>query len=141
MILVDERIRERKSELLRAAYDAAMEAYCPYSNFRVGAAVFADGQVFTGFNIENASLGLTVCAERVAIFKAISSGVKIISAIAIACPNVPSSAPNNTNMPCGACRQVMSEFASADFVAFVDKVGDFDIGQLLPSPFMMWSGS
>jgi len=124
-----------RAELLRAARDAAITAYCPYSKFRVGAAVLADGQVFTGCNIENASFGLTVCAERVAIFKAISAGAKRISALAVACPDVPPGSSGNMNMPCGACRQVMAEFAGINFVVYVDKVGDFDLNQIIPNPF------
>ncbi|MDD3657026.1 MAG: cytidine deaminase [Atribacterota bacterium] len=93
-------------QLIDRAREARLKAYTPYSQFRVGSAVLTEnGTIFTGCNIENASLGITICAERVAIYKAISEGFKNIKAIAIIgdtedpCP------------PCGACRQVMMEFA------------------------------
>lgn len=133
--LAHDPIVKLKADLLQAARDIAKTAYCPYSRFRVGAAVLADGKVYTGCNIENASYGLTVCAERVAIFKAISSGAKEIAALAVACPDTPLSATSSMSMPCGACRQVMAEFASNSYVVFIDTVGDFDLSQLLPNPF------
>ena len=90
-------------ELLNIAAQASQEAYAPYSKFHVGAALLTEnGAVFTGCNVENASYGLTLCAERVAIFKAISAGVRSFQAIAISVPGGGS--------PCGACRQVMNEF-------------------------------
>ena len=72
-------------ELLSAARSAAAAAYAPYSSFRVGAAVLVDGEVFTGCNIENASYGLTICAERSAIFNAVSKGHRKLEAVAVAC--------------------------------------------------------
>lgn len=92
--------------LLEAAQAVRGHAYAPYSNFAVGAAVqTSDGAVYTGCNVENASYGLTVCAERVAIWKAISEGARTIVAVAVA-TDAPTPAA-----PCGACRQVMAEFA------------------------------
>ena len=87
-----------------------MHAYAPYSRFRVGAALlFADGRIVTGCNVENASYGLSICAERSALVRAVSeSGVGKIVAIAVANANRAASAP------CGACRQVLSEFAVSD---------------------------
>ena len=88
--------------LIAAARAARENAYAPYSNFRVGAALRASsGRVFGGCNVENASYGLTVCAERVAIFKAVSEGEKHFSAIAIAADE------KTFTSPCGACRQVI----------------------------------
>lgn len=92
-----------------ALYDrartASTHAHAPYSRFRVGAALLTDGgQVFTGANVENASLGLTCCAERTAIFTAISAGHSDLAAIAV-------HAEAESAPPCGACRQVMAEFA------------------------------
>jgi len=95
----------RATELLALAVRARRAAYAPYSRFTVGAALLAaDGRVFTGCNIENASYGLTVCAERVALAKAVSEGVRSFSALAIA-------GPKTSITPCGACRQVLAEFA------------------------------
>lgn len=92
-------------ELLELAREALKEAYAPYSQFRVGACLqSSDGRLFTGCNVENASYGLTNCAERTAVFKAISEGAKAFTAIAIAAEKFPP-------FPCGACRQVLSEFA------------------------------
>lgn len=123
------------ADLREAAISAASRAYCPYSRFSVGAAVLADGKIFTGCNIENASFGLTICAERVAVFHAISSGARRIDAIVIVCPNVSQEADKLSRMPCGACRQVMAEFASSNFQILVDGVGEFRLADLLPSPF------
>ncbi len=95
-------------ELLKLAEDARQHAYVPYSKFTVGAAVLTkDGKVYTGCNIECASFGGTNCAERTALFKAISEGSKDIEAIAIASSN---SENNEPTYPCGICRQVIIEF-------------------------------
>jgi cytidine deaminase len=95
--------------LLRQARDAAKRAYVPYSNFPVGAAVLtSSGAIYCGGNIENASYGLTVCAERTAVFAAINAGEREITAVAV-------SAPRGTlTTPCGACRQVLNEFRSRE---------------------------
>jgi len=93
-------------ELFRTALSAAERAYAPYSKFRVGAALLlADGTVVTGVNVENRSFGLTNCAERSAIFSAISSGQRDFAVLAVATPDA-----DYPVSPCGACRQVMSEF-------------------------------
>ena len=98
-----------KDALVTAARDAQTAAYAPYSNFAVGAAVLlSDGSIYKGCNIENASFGLTVCAERVAIFHAVTAGRMDIVAIGVA-----TSAPKLCK-PCGACRQVIAEFSRAD---------------------------
>jgi cytidine deaminase len=92
-------------ELLQAAHLARQSAYAPYSHFRVGAAVRTrSGRIFSGCNVENASYGLTICAERVAIFSAICAGERDVVALALTNDTV---APV---MPCGACRQVLYEF-------------------------------
>jgi cytidine deaminase len=105
-------MKKEYRELAEAAQKAKLNAYAPFSKFSVGAALLtADGQIFTGCNIENSSYGLTICAERVAIFKAISHGASKFKAIAIV-----SDDPGFT-LPCGACRQVLSDLTgNIDFV-------------------------
>ncbi len=126
---------DRQQKLLASARSAALAAYCPYSKFRVGAAAVAGGKTYTGCNVENASYGLTVCAERAAIFSAIAAGNRQIDMIAIACIDA---SPENLSvrMPCGACRQVMAEFARSDIPILVDGVGPLRLSDLLPSPFV-----
>jgi cytidine deaminase len=123
------------SRLATAAGEAARIAYCPYSKFRVGAAVLVDGEIWTGCNIENASYGLTICAERAAIFSAVSAGKLRLQALAVTCPDAALNAPWSHRMPCGACRQVMAEFALPTFRLLVEGVGEFALGDLLPHPF------
>lgn len=97
------------SLLVQKAYEGRKNAYIPYSHFPVGAAVLAeDNKIYTGCNIENASYGATNCAERTAIFKAISEGNRTIKAIAIV------GVENDYTYPCGICRQVIAEFATAE---------------------------
>ena len=125
------------TSLARAAIDAAQRAYAPYSKFKVGAALLAeDGRVFTGCNVENASYGLTNCAERTAVLKAVSEGATRFKAIAIA------GGAGNVAMPCGACRQVLAEFCPPDApVRCVSLDGaitkDFTVGELLPGVFSL----
>lgn len=107
-----------KQKLIKLALDSMEKAYAPYSGFKVGAAVLtSSGKIYTGVNIENASYGATVCAERVAIFKAVSEGEKEIVEIAIA------SETEEPAAPCGICRQVMSEFATNAKIFLVGKRG------------------
>ena len=97
-----------KEELLQKAREAKDLAYSPYSNFKVGAALLTtDGQIFIGCNIENVSYGLTNCAERTTIFKAVSEGHKSFKALAISS----SESPKKPIFPCGACRQVIVQFS------------------------------
>ncbi len=101
--------QQHAGALLAAARQAQTFAYAPYSNFAVGAAVLlSDGTIYPGCNVENASFGMTVCAERVALFTAISAGRLDIAAVAVY-----TSAPNLCK-PCGACRQVITEFSKTD---------------------------
>ncbi|WP_123052816.1 cytidine deaminase [Clostridium sp. JN-1] len=120
--------------LVSKAFEGRKNAYAPYSNFKVGAAVLAeDGKVYTGCNIENASYGATNCAERTAIFKAVSEGNKTIKAIAIV------GVENDYTYPCGVCRQVISEFASKDTKIILGKNEDEylvkTLDELLPGAF------
>jgi cytidine deaminase len=124
-------------DLLDAARRASRSAYCPYSNFRVGAAIRAGGRVFTGANVENASYGLTVCAERTAAFAAALAGAGPIEAIAVACVDAPEGTDPEGLMPCGACRQVLAEFAAPGTPVAVDRAGVFRLEELLPRPFRL----
>jgi cytidine deaminase len=117
---------------MQIARRAAQEAYAPYSNFRVGAALAcADGTVITGTNVENRSFGLTNCAERSALFAALSAGKRDFSAIAVAC--IDAGCPVS---PCGACRQVLSEFAGKDFPVYfaggAEEIIETTLGELFP---------
>lgn len=123
--------------LLEAAREASRSAYCPYSRFHVGAAVWADGRIFTGANIENASYGLTTCAERTAAFAAVLAGASRIEAVAVACVDAPEGADAGLLMPCGACRQVLSEFATPEATVIVDRVGTYPLADLLPMAFRL----
>jgi|ERR1700736_190914 len=123
-------------ELLRHARAAAVRAYCRYSEFPVGAAVAdAAGKIFLGCNVENASYGLTVCAERVAIFNAVANGSRPV-ALAVSCSKGDAAMPS-TLMPCGACRQVMTEFLPDDAAISVDGVRTFRLVELLPEAFRL----
>jgi cytidine deaminase len=117
--------------LIEQAKQAREGAYAPYSHFAVGAALLTrSGRVFTGANVENASYGLTVCAERVAVFKAVTAGEREFLAIAIASSNGAS--------PCGACRQVLAEFGLDILVISVDmddRVRQWRLEELLPASF------
>ena len=123
--------------LLDAARAASRQAHCPYSRFHVGAAILAGGRVFTGANVENASYGLTICAERTAAFAAVLAGAVRFEAVAVTCPDAPAGSPTSAMMPCGACRQVLAEFAQADTPVLVDRVGQFTLAELLPLAFRL----
>ena len=127
-----------KITLCSLAVDARQNAHAPYSNYPVGAALLcSDGKVYTGCNIENAAYGSTVCAERVALFKAVSEGDRGFSAIAIAGGDLEAGAP-----PCGSCRQALAEFCNDSFIILVVKDGgasfdEYTLGELLPSAFRL----
>jgi cytidine deaminase len=122
-------------ELATAARRASVNAHCPYSRFPVGAAVrTSDGRVFAGCNVENASFGLTICAERTAIFQAVAAGARDVVALAVYTPTPV------CFTPCGACRQVLVEFgANAEVLSTCD--GDerarFTAASLLPQGFAL----
>ena len=123
-------------ELVELAVKARKNSYSPYSGFKVGAALLsADGNIYTGTNVENASYGETICAERVAFLKAISDGKRNFSAIAIVGGQ---DDIESFTLPCGACRQVLSEFCQEDFeiVLFDSKSIEIcTLGQLFPHSF------
>lgn len=122
-----------QTQLIEAALAARQQAYAPYSKFLVGAAVLAeDGTITAGANVENASYGLTICAERVAATAAVAAGARQLSAVAIATTGGAS--------PCGACRQVLAEFGGSMDVVLVDaddptQVRVTSLDQLLPEQF------
>jgi len=123
----------RIDQLRDHAQAAAMRAYCPYSRFRVGAAIAArSGAIFAGCNVENASYGLTICAERNAVFQMVAAGQTAFDAILIYTPTpVPTA-------PCGACRQVLNEFSpTAEVVCVCDgpDVIRSTVRELLPDAF------
>jgi cytidine deaminase len=122
--------------LVEAARAAAQRAVAPYSDFPVGAAAeTAGGSVYPGCNIESASYGLTICAERVAIFSAVANGEKPVR-LAVTCLRSNPDDPD-TLMPCGACRQVMLDQMGPDGQVIVDRVGEFSVGNLLPRGFKL----
>lgn len=123
-------------QLLVASREAYEQSYSPYSKFRVGAAVLAtDGRMFRGTNVENASYGLTVCAERVAIFSAVAAGATRFTALAVSMGSPTQTAAER--MPCGACRQVMAEFMAADAVILLGGEDTCRLHDLLPRPFVL----
>ena len=121
-------------ELISKAYEAMKNSYAPYSKFNVGAVALCKGKIYTGCNIENASFGATICAERCAIFKAVSDGHKKIDKIVIVCST------HDFAYPCGMCRQVMTEFMDEDGTIVVtnDKeIREYKLSDLLPESFRM----
>ena len=119
--------------LIAAARTAREHAHAPYSNFRVGAAVRAkSGRIFSGCNVENATYGLTLCAERVAVFKAISEGERGFDAVAVVADT------DALTPPCGSCRQILWEFCRDAEVVLANlrgKVERYRMSALLPKPF------
>jgi len=120
-------------ELLEAALRVRENAHAPFSRFKVGAAIEDDsGRVFTGCNVENATYGLTVCAERVAVFKAISEGARKFQRVAVAADT------DILTPPCGACRQILWEFCGDVEITLVNlhgKTEKFQMKDLFPRPF------
>lgn len=118
-----------------AAVKARQRAVAPYSKFKVGAALLtASGEIITGANVESASYGLTCCAERVSLFKALTDGKKHFTAIAVV------AAVKGGAMPCGACRQLLAEYAPRAVVWTADsrsprRIKEFTVAQLLPAAF------
>lgn len=124
--------REEKEELVRLAAQAARGAYAPYSKFPVGAVLqSSDGRLFSACNVENASYGLTICAERAAVCKAVSEGARSFSCLALSV--------RGGGAPCGACRQVLREFGTEMTVLLGDENGqlirELSLAELLPEAF------
>jgi len=121
------------NKLLEAALAARNNAHAPFSKFKVGAAIEDEnGRIFTGCNVENATYGLTICAERVAVFKAISEGARKFTGIAVAADT------EVLTPPCGACRQILWEFcgdAELTLVNLQGKTETFHLKDLFPRPF------
>lgn len=121
------------SDFFEMAIKSTEKAYAPYSNFKVGAVLLTDdGQIFTGCNIENASYSMTICAERTAVFKAVSSGFKNFKAIAVA--GGVDGDFSKPCIPCGACLQVLSEFCDNDFMIVLSD-GVYRLSDFLPKMF------
>ena len=125
-------------ELLRIAKEARGASYCPYSGFAVGAALLTkDGKIYTGANVENASYTPTICAERVAIFRAVHEGERLFEAIAIA-GGKKGEKSSHAVAPCGVCRQVMAEFATGELKIILDGgdgATEYTLDELLPLRF------
>ncbi len=122
-------------ELLALARETALRAHCPYSHFRVGAALVAGNSVFTGVNIEISSYGLTLCAERAALAAAITAGAGPITQVAVACIDTPVDAPLAERTPCGACRQWLADLAPQATIYIDGATQEFTIADLLPYAF------
>lgn len=124
---------EKRQDLITRALQVRLNAYAPYSNYQVGAALLTKtGKIFTGVNVENAAYPDSICAERSAIFSAVSSGEREFEAIAVA--------TRNGGTPCGSCRQVLSEFGLDIEVLLVNEDGDLvqnnTVRELLPGAFL-----
>jgi len=124
---------QEKQSLINVANIARQRAYVPYSNYPVGAALRTKtGRIFTGVNVENAAYPQTMCAERVAVFKAVSEGEKEFEVISVV--------TNNGGSPCGGCRQVLAEFGLDTIVLMADRNGkllkEATVKELLPEAFM-----
>ena len=128
-----------KDKLIHAALAARKTAYTPYSHYQVGAALLTeDGEIIPGCNVENASYGAACCAERTAVFKAVSEGKRRFQAIAIA-GGLEGEEPVDYAYPCGICRQVLNEFACEGFKVIVAKSAadyeEYSLNELLPHGF------
>jgi cytidine deaminase len=135
--LAEGTLGSQDERLLAAARAAAAQARPKHSGFRVGAAVLDErGRLHLGCNVESDSYGLTICAERVAVFAALASGAQVLRGLAVACPDAPDG-PAVHRMPCGACRQVLFEWLAPDAEVLVDGVGRFSPPTLLPEAFSL----
>lgn len=138
----EESLGEMAESLMGLARAQKGQSYCPYSRFRVGAAVRMDERVFGGANVENGSYGATMCAERTAIFSGAAAGERRIAMLALS-TDAPPGSPLESRSPCGMCRQVISEFADDKTVVVIDggtAKGVSYIGEIIPWPMLLpWS--
>lgn len=123
---------DHKTQMINRALQSRENAYAPYSKYKVGAALLTkSGEIFTGVNVENAAYPTGTCAERVAVFKAVSEGIREFEAIAVA--------SNNGGTPCGSCRQVLAEFGLDTIILIVDGQGNLiqetTVREILPGAF------
>lgn len=120
-----------REELISGASEAARRAYAPYSDFRVGAAILSgSGQVYTGCNVENASFGMTICAERNAAAAMVNSGDRKIKTVAVVSPD------GELTFPCGACRQVLYEFGCEEVIVYSESgARSYPFQKILPHAF------
>ena len=123
---------DQKKQIIKRALQSRENAYAPYSKYKVGAALLTkSGEIFTGVNVENAAYPTGTCAERVAVFKAVSEGIREFEAIAVA--------SNNGGTPCGSCRQVLAEFGLDTIILIVDGQGNLiqetTVAEILPGAF------
>jgi cytidine deaminase len=123
---------DHKTQMINRALQSRENAYAPYSKYKVGAALLTkSGEIFTGVNVENAAYPTGTCAERVAVFKAVSEGIREFEAIAVA--------SNNGGTPCGSCRQVLAEFGLDTIILIVDGQGNLiqetKVAEILPGAF------
>lgn len=123
---------DHKTQMINRALQSRENAYAPYSKYKVGAALLTkSGEIFTGVNVENAAYPTGTCAERVAVFKAVSEGIREFEAIAVA--------SNNGGTPCGSCRQVLAEFGLDTIILIVDGQGNLiqetTVAEILPGAF------
>lgn len=125
-------------DLVKAARRTAKNSYSPYSGFKVGCAALFDASPTTicGTNVENASYGLTICAERAAIFSGVSNGFQRLRVLAISCRDKENK-PIRCFSPCGACLQVMAEFSDENTVIVLDKIGPFKLQDFMRAPFAL----
>ena len=126
---MDDKVKE---ELIQVALNARQWAYVPYSNYPVGAALLTEsGRIYDGVNVENAAYPATICAERVAVFKAVSEGERSFVAVAVV--------TDNGGSPCGSCRQVLAEFGLDTLILLANKDGEIleeiTLGEMLPQAF------
>jgi cytidine deaminase len=132
-VAIDREVEER---LCRAAEEVAVRAYAPYSHFRVGCAVLGE-RMHVGANVENASYGAALCAERSALSSALADGDGGFTALALAFPDVPAGAPATSLVPCGICRQWLAELAPGIEIVVCGHGLRFTIEELLPTPFVL----